>query len=401
MSISGLIKLAFSLRWKTKHLFLLEFFMTVLSMLLISYAVFNFFSIYGEIITVNSFLSSKPECTYHVCYDVRGSFDEISSRRITDFYLRLSTDDTFLASGAYFREEKRFFNKDEAYTFNTLIVEPSLLNIHELKDEYGEIIKKLDENNVIVGSNVGFLMPNGSNWQDDNGLDFEVAHVLSKGECWFSDIMLGDDYSTLLLDDFIIVPLQGKLLEQEIQTDNYFGYCLQNGTYYVAKEEEKQTAENKIIEISEISDCPVTVISIRKMIEDYIRSYRQLYLKTNFMTGLMVILSVVGLYMTAHIFILKQRENLRIMQVYGIDAREQKRMLVLERTVMFVLSCLIAWLCDIRIKDEIAWNSESHILAAGITAGTITLLCELIVEILSEQSLMIILREDSNGESDV
>lgn len=395
MKISGIFKFSFSMLYRKKAALIIHIFIMAICVCLITYAYMNYYIVNENVITFRDMLKPKPDNLYKISFDNRGVYNEQTANSILDFCRDVVSDKEKNTAIYYYDNYYFFDSKDSviAYGGDTLCLDEGAFSLKQLYSEDGQKIS-LSDREMVVGYNYRDIMPQGSTWQTRDGKKYTVKYVLKKNEKWFSSIMLDDEQFSVCLDDYLILPIQYEVVEN----DPYFGYIFQNGVYFVSDKGEYKTLETYYKDVGKSNNCSITIYSGEKMIHDYISTYRNKYFVTNFKIILVLTLSLIGLLMVNIISLIQQKQTLLIMYRYGVSRREHILIHVVNQILQSVLAACIAYIVMLRRYAIQEYNRleyyNSIVLASILTVVTVVI----IVEIISDKVLIGFLEEVNNGK---
>lgn len=385
MKILGYLKYAFSQMYRRKLLLFVEMFIICVSTCIVSDSIMNYYVVNEAIITVRDMLQEKTENIYKVSFDNRGTYNEETCGSIYDFCKLFCKDKTIKNGSIYYYDNMFFTNDYSICGTGVLVLNSSALALCKLRDNEGKMLE-LGADELVVGYDLAKDMPVNSVWHGYNDNTYKVTHTLKKGERWFADILIGTDPISVCLDNYAVVMLDFD----KLAIDSYFGYILQNGVYFISDEENFENKHGRIDEISIESNCPVTVFSCRKMLDDYINTYRDEYFITNFQTVLMLVVSILALIISGIVNILSQKDNLLIMYRFGISRREHQNIHIMIHTFKSILAISVSCF----FMQKIYINSFKYEIIN--TVLVISLVVGIIIVVFSEVISLLFLRRILN-----
>lgn len=351
MNIKGVIKYAVSMLYRKRGFFLLEIFMTVLSVCLLNHAFAYYYVANRGIIDLKNNIDVDIDELYKVYFGNLANLNNENGEAIYNFVHALSQMDEAGMAGKYYRETISVTEpgKDAGVVADTLFVDEPLLGIHLLKNEDGKSLMLYENGDweadcvsLAVGYNFRDSMPVGSKWTDAYyGRSYVVTDVIRHGETWMSTNIISEGEYELCLDNmFLTLSDDTSFLRDGYMTCFMFA----NNVFFMPEEGGGDRLKEQVRKLGQETGCPVVVQSVREIIENYKGNYREVYREVNFQVFMMTIMTVIGIFMTMLISLNIQKNNIRVMHIYGVSLKEHIIIHILNQGITFAGSYVLSYL---------------------------------------------------------
>lgn len=351
MNIKGIIKYAVSMLYRKRGFFFLEIFMMVLSVCLLSHAFVYYYVTNRGIIDLKNNIDVDIDELYKVYFGNLANPNNENGEAIYNFTHALTQLDGVDMAGKYYREtisvKAQGRNEAAGLGADTLFVDASLLDIHSLKNKDGKplaLYENTDDGKDYVSLAVGYnfrnSMPVGSKWTDTYyGRSYVVTDVLGEGETWMSTNIISEGEYELCLDTMFLTLSD----DASFLTDGYMTcFVFANNVFFMAKSGEE--IKERVRRLGQESGCPIVVQSVRELIENYRGNYREVHREVHFQVLMMTVMTVIGVFMTMLIALNIQKNNIRVMHIYGVSLKEHIIIHIINQGVTFVIAGVLSYL---------------------------------------------------------
>ncbi len=191
---------------------------------------------------------------------------------------------------------------------------------------------------VLVGYNLKDMYPVGYSFVDPyTGDEYVVTDILEQGSRWIKDkLLLGD--LEILLDNKVVIDKDVRLEQEHVWLSAVDACC-----YVIEPDADSEEIKKTVFSIAD--ELGLDLYAIHSIPEQLTLNQQELFedRTTYYMSGLMLLLSVIVAIVSSMINIYLRKSSIGIMYALGYSMSDMRRMMILENGIRVSFAFLISY----------------------------------------------------------